>query len=106
MEQSGVQLEGDSISCLICMDLLKDPVTVPCGHSYCMDCIKAHWDDEDQRETHSCPHCKQTFPARPVLVKNTTLEELVEELKKTEQILEKIEDRTKDVKILQLEAEN
>ncbi|XP_004079663.1 tripartite motif-containing protein 16 [Oryzias latipes] len=84
MEQSGVvQLEGDSISCLICMDLLKDPVTVPCGHSYCMDCIKAHWDDEDQRETHSCPHCKQTFPARPVLVKNTTLEELVEELKKT-----------------------
>ncbi|XP_037643341.1 E3 ubiquitin/ISG15 ligase TRIM25-like [Sebastes umbrosus] len=82
MAQQGVQLDHEEISCSICLDLLKDPVTTSCGHNYCMNCIKGFWDGEDEKKLYSCPQCRQTFTPRPVLLKNTMLADLVEKLKK------------------------
>ncbi|XP_075338278.1 tripartite motif-containing protein 16-like [Odontesthes bonariensis] len=83
MAKKRVKLDLESFSCSICLDVLKEPVTIPCGHSYCINCIKGYWNGEDQKGIHRCPQCRKTFTARPGLVKNTMLADLVEQLKKT-----------------------
>ncbi|KAM9349582.1 tripartite motif-containing protein 16-like [Symphorus nematophorus] len=79
----GIQLEREKFCCLLCLDLLSDPVTVSCGHCYCMSCIENHFDKDDHRGIYSCPQCRQTFTQRPVPVKNDILAFVVEQLKKT-----------------------
>ncbi|XP_060769621.1 E3 ubiquitin/ISG15 ligase TRIM25-like [Neoarius graeffei] len=78
------QLSVDQFMCPVCLDLLKDPVTILCGHSFCKVCINGCWDQEDQKGVYSCPQCRDTFTTRPVLRRNNMLDEVVEKLKKTE----------------------
>ncbi|XP_050958897.1 tripartite motif-containing protein 16 [Labeo rohita] len=72
----------DEFMCPVCLDLLKDPVTIHCGHSYCKSCITGCWDQEDRMKVYSCPQCRQTFASRPALARNTMLAEVVDKLKK------------------------
>ncbi|XP_036437250.1 tripartite motif-containing protein 16-like isoform X2 [Colossoma macropomum] len=81
---TSISVDQDQFSCPVCLDLLKDPVTIPCGHSFCMVCINGCWNQDDQRGVYSCPQCRETFTLRPVLRRNNMLAEVVEKLKKTE----------------------
>ncbi|XP_052393748.1 tripartite motif-containing protein 16 [Carassius gibelio] len=83
MAEASISWTEDQFRCSVCLDLLKDPVTIPCGHTYCMCCISECWDQEDWKGFYSCPQCRQIFKPRPVLYKNVVFAEMVEKLKKT-----------------------
>nr|XP_024654897.1 E3 ubiquitin/ISG15 ligase TRIM25-like [Maylandia zebra] len=74
-------MNHEKLCCSVCLDLLKDPVTISCGHNYCMSCIKVHWNKEEPKGIYSCPQCRKIFIPRPALVKNSMLAELVEDSK-------------------------
>ncbi|XP_042341491.1 tripartite motif-containing protein 16 [Plectropomus leopardus] len=69
MAESGFPLPPDDY-CQLCVDALRDPVTIPCGDTYCLECIKIYWDQFDHMGVYSCPQCRATFTPRPVLRRN------------------------------------
>ncbi|XP_051989288.1 tripartite motif-containing protein 16-like [Xyrauchen texanus] len=81
MAEASILWAHEQFRCSVCLDLLKDPVTIPCGHSYCRSCITDCWNQDDQKGVYSCPQCRQIFSTRPALGKNVVFAEMVEKLK-------------------------
>ncbi|XP_058239995.1 E3 ubiquitin-protein ligase TRIM21-like isoform X1 [Hemibagrus wyckioides] len=63
------------LKCTICIDVLKEPVTTTCGHTFCKSCLDRHITFNDQ----SCPLCKSQLPEIKV---NIVLKEILKELQK------------------------
>ncbi|XP_025904140.1 zinc finger protein RFP-like [Nothoprocta perdicaria] len=49
-------------SCPICRELFQDPVSIPCGHSFCRGCISRCW--EWAPGGFACPRCRRAAPER------------------------------------------
>ncbi|XP_016305059.1 E3 ubiquitin-protein ligase TRIM39-like [Sinocyclocheilus anshuiensis] len=69
---------NEELQCSICMHVLTDPVTTPCGHNFCKTCLNKCW---TITQTCFCPLCKETFSRRPAIKINTTLREVVQHFK-------------------------
>ncbi|MGH0149296.1 UNVERIFIED_CONTAM: hypothetical protein FKN15_044329 [Acipenser sinensis] len=80
MAEANILVAEDQFICPVCLEIFKDPITITCGHSYCMKCIHNYWGISD---LYSCPECRQIFNQKPVLGRNIILAEVVEKLKKT-----------------------
>lgn len=61
---------NEELQCFICLDLFTDPVTTPCGHSFCRTCLNKFW---TETQTCFCPLCKETLISRPDLKINTSM---------------------------------
>ncbi|XP_053192358.1 E3 ubiquitin-protein ligase TRIM21-like [Scomber japonicus] len=72
----------DQFLCSICLDVFTDPVTTPCGHNFCKNCINEHWNSKDH---YLCPMCTNVFYTRPELLVNTLLSEVVSQFRQEAQ---------------------
>ncbi|XP_067901709.1 tripartite motif-containing protein 16-like isoform X2 [Heterodontus francisci] len=76
---TSLTLSEHSLSCSICLEFFTDPATLPCGHSFCQNCISKHWEHQELGPgLYSCPNCRRCFKPRPSLDRNTVLCQIVE----------------------------
>ncbi|KAK6487036.1 tripartite motif-containing protein 16-like protein [Huso huso] len=73
MATAGDQSAAEQFTCPICLDIFSNPVTIPCGHNFCIACIKRFWDRAENKDN-TCPVCMKTFSQRPELAVNHVLE--------------------------------
>uniref|UniRef100_A0A673UM19 E3 ubiquitin-protein ligase TRIM65 n=1 Tax=Suricata suricatta TaxID=37032 RepID=A0A673UM19_SURSU len=64
----------DKLTCAICLELYLEPVTLPCGHNFCGDCIRDWWGCRDK----ACPECREHFPDGAELRRNVALSGVLE----------------------------
>ena len=62
--------DGDVLQCGICSGILCDPVTVPCGHTFCKLCL-------EKQEKKKCEQCGEPFTFAS-LKANVILQDILE----------------------------
>uniref|UniRef100_UPI00358E0842 E3 ubiquitin-protein ligase TRIM7-like n=1 Tax=Myxine glutinosa TaxID=7769 RepID=UPI00358E0842 len=72
---------ADELQCIVCLELYKEPITLPCGHSFCKVCVEQHWESREEATVCDCPNCRKVFPIKPECQKNVALAKLVEQMK-------------------------
>ncbi|XP_039608403.1 E3 ubiquitin-protein ligase TRIM47-like [Polypterus senegalus] len=79
MAEAQLFVSQDKFTCSVCLDTLTDPVTIPCGHNFCLKCLTDCWEKSQES---SCPQCRENFTKRPALRRNNLLNEVIKKLKK------------------------
>nr|XP_014263620.2 tripartite motif-containing protein 35-like [Maylandia zebra] len=64
----------DYLSCHVCSETFRDPVSLSCNHSFCSSCLQKFW---EQTKNKNCPICKRKS-SKDFLTVNFTLKELAD----------------------------
>lgn len=83
---------AEELSCSICLEPFKEPVTTPCGHNFCRSCLDETW--VVQGPPYRCPQCRTVYQVRPQLHKNTVLCAVVEQFLQADQARAPVDDWT------------
>ncbi|XP_042278480.1 nuclear factor 7, ovary-like [Thunnus maccoyii] len=51
-----IALVESFLSCHVCSETFRDPVSLTCNHSFCSSCLQKFW---EQAESKNCPICKR-----------------------------------------------
>lgn len=92
--KKNIQFCEENFKCAICLNILDLPTTIPCGHSFCLNCIGKLY-DRDERD---CPLCKTRHSVAHYNPENCKLNIIINTM------IEKIfPDRPKSIRALALE---
>ncbi|XP_071339874.1 nuclear factor 7, ovary-like [Trachinotus anak] len=69
-----ISLVESYLSCHVCSETFRDPVSLTCNHSFCSSCLKKFW---EQAENKNCPICKRKSSKDSPLI-NFALKELAD----------------------------
>ncbi|OCT69625.1 E3 ubiquitin-protein ligase TRIM39 [Xenopus laevis] len=73
------------LSCSVCREIYTNPVTLLCGHNFCLICIERTWDwQKSIEEDPSCPECRRTYRRKPELIRNLRLRNIAEQFLSTD----------------------
>ncbi|XP_017283298.1 zinc-binding protein A33-like [Kryptolebias marmoratus] len=64
------------LSCHLCLETFKEPVSLSCNHNFCSGCLQRFW---AQAKTNSCPVCGKES-SKETLTVNFTLKELADSI--------------------------
>ncbi|KAL4264081.1 hypothetical protein AB1N83_004858 [Pleurotus pulmonarius] len=110
------------MNCSICLGILKEPVSIPCGHIYCSICIanyvnSASDDEEEAMPLSTCPTCRSPFTLftpdlsllsrkyrpyvlpgiRRIYIDNTPYQELQRKLREAEKRIKTLENTKQEL---------
>ncbi|KTF94731.1 hypothetical protein cypCar_00016888 [Cyprinus carpio] len=80
MESTMSLLSEKHFLCSLCEEIFSNPVTTPCGHSFCKACLRVYWSRSGSDE---CPLCRRAFGSRPHISVNRILADVTENYRKT-----------------------
>ncbi|XP_035991096.1 tripartite motif containing 35-28 [Fundulus heteroclitus] len=70
MEEDSLPLRED-LTCPVCQGIFRDPVLLPCSHSFCRECEQSNW-----KFSKNCPLCRESYEQNRVVgnlaLKNTS----------------------------------
>ncbi|XP_057551388.1 bifunctional apoptosis regulator-like isoform X2 [Hippopotamus amphibius kiboko] len=75
LQNTSPQISVSEFSCHCCYDILVNPTTLNCGHSFCRHCLALWWASSKKTE---CPECREKWEGFPKV--NILLRDAIEKL--------------------------
>ncbi|XP_047448295.1 nuclear factor 7, brain-like [Mugil cephalus] len=82
------------LSCHVCSETFKDPVSLSCNHNFCSSCLQKFW---EQAGNKNCPICKRKSSKESLDV-NFSLKELADSFAKRQSQSSAVTDKEKEIK--------
>lgn len=73
INKNNIIYKQKELNCVICIDLIKNPIYFNCGHSFCSDCIDQYIECSKNRQNLKCPLCRKIVIFQKRKVRNIVL---------------------------------